>query len=219
MAFERLEALGGEQFTKILNALMRGEPAMRLARTIQQQPPDGWGLFQDVAEKTLTQQLNRLRQAAAEGAFGLKRARSIAAGNTPQLKMLEHVSVRVIERLEQLSDLQQERVHMLMAKEREVLLPKENAKMAPQEYRHLLTQTNMVFNDYKQLLMDIQKVRFDLGLDEFKGPVSGSVTAIRGAIQSTTLPDGTNVQRQVYEAVTTAEQIFNARKIPQLVAR
>ena len=230
MAFERLQALGEEQFQKILNQLMRGEPAMHLARCIQQAPPEGWGLFQDVAEKTLTQQLIRLRNVAAEGAFGPKAAKTIMNGHKTQMNRLDRVSVRVLERLEELSDLQRDRVLALVEKEKEALLPvvgnlhlhlagktPSSGKMAPLEYRHLLTQTNAVFNDYKQLLLDLQKIRFDLGLDEFKGPVSG--TTVRGATQTTTFPDGMSVQKQVFEAVTTVEQILDARKIPHLIAR
>jgi len=226
VAFERLQALGDEQFKKILNLLMRGEPAMHVARTLQQQPPKGWGIFQDVAEKTLTAQLNRLREVAAEGAFGLKAARRIAEGHTPQIKRLEHVSISVLVRMEELADIQRTRVLNLVEKEKDSLLPKignlhlpsnmpSSAKMAPQEYRHLLTQTNLVFNDYRQLLLDLQKIRFDLGLDEFKGPVS--TTTARGATQTTTFPDGMSVQKQIFEAVTTIEQIFDARKIPRLI--
>lgn len=227
--FERIQLLGEEKFRKVLNLLMRGEPAQRLAREMQQQPPKGWGLFQDVAEATLTQQLTRLRAAAAEGMFGPKTAKKIVSGVTaPQIKLLEHTSVRVLERLEELSDWQRNRVIALIEREKEALLPvvgnlhikgvPSSAKMAPQEYRHLLTQTNLVFNDYKQLLLDLQKIRFDLGLDEFKGPVSGGL-AMRGVKESLTFPDGTNVQKQVFEAVTTIEQIFDQRKIPQLVTR
>jgi hypothetical protein len=227
MGFERLQGLGEEKFQKILNLLMRGEPAMGLARTIQQQPPKGWGLFQDVKETTLTQQLNRLRQVASEGAFGLKVARRIAEGATPAqaMKRLEHVNIRVLDRLEELAEIQRTRVLNLVEREKDAILPKignlhlpnnlpTSTKMAPQEYRHLLTQTNLVFNDYRQLLLDLQKIRFDLGLDEFKGPVS--TTSMKGAVQTTVFPDGMSVQKQIFEAVTTIEQIFDARKIPRL---
>ena len=42
--------------------------------------------------------------------------------------------------------------------------------------------------------------------------------AMKGASQTTTFPDGSSVQKQVFEAVTTVEQILNARKIPHLIA-
>lgn len=198
MAFERLQELGEEKFGKILNMLMLGDPAMGVARKIQQAPPDGWGLFQGVAERTLTQQLNRLRAVAAEGAFGPEAAKLIAAGATPQIKMLEKVSIPVITRLEELSEIQRNRVLDLVKKEK--------------LWGSTMPIMNEVVDGYRKLLLDIQKVRFDLGLDEFKGPV----TSVRGASQSVTLPDGTNIQKQVYEAITTIEQIFDARKIPQL---
>lgn len=206
MAFDRLQALGDEKFGKILNLLMRGEPAMHVAREMQAQPPKGWGLFQDVAEKTLTQQLNRLRMAAAEGAFGKRAAQRIAAGATPQVQMLERVSVRVLDRLEELCEVQRQRVMTLVEKEKNMPLP-----IGAQ-----LTATNAVFNDYRELLLDVQKVRFDLGLDDFKGPMSHQIHHVKAGMMSATLPDGTNVQKQVFEAVTTIEQIFDARKIPHV---
>jgi hypothetical protein len=201
MAFERLQTLGEEEFQKILNLLMRGEPAMHVARTIQQE----WHQFQDVAEKTLCQQLNRLRLAAAEGAFGMKAAKKIAEGATPQIRMLKDVSVGTLVRLEELSEIQKHRVLALVEKEKNMPLP----------IGAMLTATNMVFTDYKQLLLDIQKVRFDLGLDEFKGPTSHSIHHVKGGVVSAQLPDGTNVQKQVFEAVQAIEAVFDQRKIPE----
>ena len=203
MAFERLQALGEEPFRKILNALIRGEPAQALARTIQQPPPAGWGLFGDVAELTLTQQLNRLRKAAAEGIFGAAEAKRILAVGKPNIDRLNHVSVPVLARLEELSEAQRTLVMALLAK-------------ATKEER-TFTSVNEAVGNYRQILLDLQKLRFDLGLDEFKGPVS--TTTARGASVTTTFPDGMSVQKQVFEAVTTVEQILNARKIPQLIAR
>lgn len=206
MAFERLQNLGDEKFSKILNLLMRGEPAMALARQIQQAPPTGWGEFQDVAEKTLTQQLNRLRFAAAEGMFGKKIAKKIQDDNsaTPQIRMLKDVSVRVLDRLEELSDVQRQRVLDLVEKEKKMPLP----------IGAMLQATNAVFTDYKDLLLSIQKIRFDMGLDEFRGPVSQQIHHVKGAAITQQLADGTTIQRQVFEAVTTLEQIFNERQIP-----
>lgn len=202
MAFERLQALGEEKFGKILNLLMRGEPAMALARTIQAVPPKGWGEFSDVAEKTLTQQLNRLRFAAAEGAFGSAAAKRIAAGAKPHIDRLNAVSVNALTRMEELSEAQRTLVLVLLAD--------------ATEKKHTFTSTNEAVDNYRKTLLDVQKLRFDLGLDEFKGPVGN--TTIRGASLTTTFPDGMSVQKQIFEAVTTIEQIFDARKIPQLIA-
>jgi len=199
MAFERLQELGEEKFGKILNLLMRGHTAMGVARTLQQPLPAGWGLFKGQSERTLTRQLTRLRSHAAEGAFGPEIAQQIAAGATPQIKLLERVSVPVITRLEEISEIQRNRILKLVEKEK--LWDTTKPIM------------NEVLEDYRKLLLDIQKVRFDLGLDEFKGPVN--MTTMRGAAQSVTMPDGTNVQKQVFEAITMVDSIFDARKIPR----
>ena len=198
MAFERLQELGEEKFTKILNLLMRGESAMGVARILQQAPPDGWGLFQGQSEKSLTRQLTRLRIQAAEGAFGPAVAQQIIAGATPQIKLLEKVSVPVITRLEEMSKIQRDRVMKLVEKEK--------------LWDTTMPIMNEVLDNYRKLLLDIQKVRFDLGLDEFRGPVG--VTSMRGATQSVTMPDGTNVQKQVFEAITMVDEIFTKRGIP-----
>jgi hypothetical protein len=202
MPFERLQNLGEEKFGKILNHLVRGKPATQLARDIQQE----WGEFTDVAEKTLVQQLNRLRLAAAEGMYGKQAALQIQEGHTPQIKLLAKISVQVLERLEELSDVQRQRVLDLVEKEKKMPVP----------VGAMLSATNAVFNDYRQVLLDLQKIRFDLGLDEYKGPIHSSTTMVRGGAVAQSFPDGTSIQKQVFEAVTTVEEIFNARKIPQV---
>ena len=203
MAFERLQALGEDKFRKILNGLLRGETAIAVARIIQQQPPDGWGLFQDVAEKTLMQQLNRLRLAAGTGIFGATEAKRLATLGKPHVDRLSQISVPVLARVEEVSEAQRTLVL--------VLLEKATAE------KRTFTSVNDAVNNYRQTLLDIQKLRFDMGLDEFKGPTS--MTTVRGATQTTTFPDGMSVQKQVFEAVNTIEQIFNARRIPHPVSK
>jgi hypothetical protein len=41
---------------------------------------------------------------------------------------------------------------------------------------------------------------------------------MRGVSQTTTLPDGSSVQKQIFEAINTIEQIFDARHIPKEVS-
>lgn len=199
-SYDRLRGLGEERFGKIMNMLLRGESAMGLAREIQAQPPKGWGLLQDVAETTLTQQLNRLRIQMAEGTFGPRLARRIAEGGTIK-RTLNHVSIRVLDRLEELSEMQRDRVLALI--EREKILPSTSGA------------TNEVVEGYRKILQDLQKVRFDLGMDEFKGPMPG--LSMKQA--SITFPDGMSVQKQVFEAVNQIEQIFDARRIPRLITQ
>lgn len=205
MAFDRLQDLGEDKFRKILNLLMRGQSTHSIARMMQQPPPKGWGLFQDLAERSLQQQLNRLRIVAAKGAFGTKAAEVLTLQGTPQVKMLEGVSTQVIERLEEVSTVQRQRMLDVVAREKQTPVPV-----------GAYTVTNEVIEGYRKVLIDIQKMRFDLGLDEYKGPVGGGMV-LRGATQTTMLPDGSNVQKQVFEAVTTIEEIFAARN-RQLIA-
>lgn len=221
MAYERLQALGEDQFSKVMNHLTRGESCRSVARMIQQLPPKGWGECEGVSERTLMMQLNRLRHDMLDGLFGKRTAARVKEGaiSVPTvLKKLDGVSARTLDRLEELADWQRNRVLALIEQEKKSLLPQVmSGKMAPQEYRHILTQTNLVFNDYKQLLLDLQDVRFKMGLDEWKGPVS--TTTVRGATQTIGLPDGTSVQKQVFEAVSMVEDIFKARKIPEVVVK
>jgi len=203
-AYERLKSLGEDRFRSILNMLMRGEPAMGVARVVQHE----WKEFQDVGEKTLTQQLNRLRMDAVNGAFGKKLAQEIIKTQSPvpQIMALEDVSCNVIARMEELATFQLDRVKRLIEKETKDLAPSAGP---------LLAATNAVFNDYSKLLQDLQKLRFDLGLDQFKGVVSG----FKASNTSLTLPDGTGIQRQVIEAVTTLEEVFNRHDIPKVITQ
>jgi DNA-binding HxlR family transcriptional regulator len=202
MAFDKLQSLGEEKFRVIMNHLLRGKPAMTLAREIQQE----WGDLQDIGQKTLTQQLNRLRIASAEGIFGKTVAAQITKGQPPKhIARLNGLSLSAVERMEELSALQKERVIRLLEKEKTLL---EKEKTLPTG--SALSATSAVFNDYKELLKDIQKMRFDLGLDEYKGVI---MTA-RGASVSQTFPDGSHIQKQVFEAATTIDEIFARRNIP-----
>lgn len=211
MAFERLQSLGTSKWTKILNTLMRGGTAMGLARVIQQE----WKEFPDMSERTLTQQLNRLRTVAATGVFGQEIANEIQKQGTPLVKRLEGISSNAIERMEELSTWQRKRVMRFIEREEKLLLPPQHETgkitMIVPVTSNMVQSLNMVMNDYSRLLQDIQKMRFELGLDEYKGVLP----SMRGASVSTTSPDGTIVQKQVFEAVTTIEHIFNQRGIPQ----
>lgn len=204
MVFDRLHAMGKERFHKVLNALMHGETSRTLARQIQLQPPEGWGLFQGVSERTLAQQLNRLRLAAAEGAYGPEVAKQIAAGNISHVEILKDISICALERIEEVADIQRNRLLAQVEKEKIT--------------KHVLVTTNDIVAEYRKVLMDLQKLRFDLGLDEFKGPVGSSMT-LRGGSVTQTFPDGMSVQKQIFEAVNTVEQIFDVRKIPQVTGR
>ena len=64
-------------------------------------------------------------------------------------------------------------------------------------------------NDYQRRLLHIQKLKFDLGLDEFKGVTRGA----RVTAPSVTLPDDRETQQQLFDAITVADEIFRRRGI------
>jgi len=78
-----------------------------------------------------------------------------------------------------------------------------------QELDRHVVGLNAVINDYRDLLVAIQKVKFDLGLDEFKRSIP-----VRASETSVTSPDGTTVRRQVLEAYSTLEEIMTRRGMP-----
>jgi hypothetical protein len=65
MAFDRLQNLGKDKFTRICNELARGTPALLLARLIHE-----WGDAQDVGEHTLARQFGRAAQKVGQTPLG-----------------------------------------------------------------------------------------------------------------------------------------------------
>lgn len=188
--YARLHGLGPERLTRINNDLARGTPVSAVARMIQQD----WGEFTDVAETSLTQQLNRYRLDLEKGTITGEVKLAVSESEI-DLRFLKGKTIDVLEELIALTKLQRSRVQTFYNKERSVGMP--------------LSGTDKVVDAYKTLLLDIQKVKFDLGLDKYEGPVSG----FRAAQQSVTLPNGTQVHTQVLEAVNTAQEILNRTEI------
>lgn len=195
MAFDRLQGLGEARFTKIRNELLRGIPAMALARTIQME----WGEFTDVAEKSLTQQLNRLRIAMEEEAFGEETADSLER-SSPRVRVNILGKEGTLNPLEEMEDIIRKQKRRIKR-----FLDKEEAS------NNAIPILNEIIKDQFKMIQDYQKARFDLGIDEFQGVIPGMKTISASA----TLPDGTTIQKSVYEAVNLAEKIL-AGKSPQL---
>lgn len=195
--FQALRNLGEEKFLKVKNELARGKPAMTLAREIQSQ----WGDFKGVAEKTLTQQLNRLRNVMIEGDQGAELAKELVERNQEKnqfkLKLMRGTSIDVLQHMIAIESLQRERVQRLWDKERE---------------NNLYTSgLNVVVMDYVAILDKIQKLQFDLGVNEFKGPLPG----FRGMMSSqTTNPDGSVRSDSMFmEAMASMHKVFEDREI------
>ena len=116
-----------------------------------------------------------------------------------RIKLFHGSSLNSLEELIDLAVLQKNRVQKLWEKERQLNVP--------------LSSLNSVINDYRDLLLCIQKIKFDLGLDEYKGVMSG----VKATATSVTRPDGLKIQQQVFEAIEVVEDIFRRRGIyPQV---
>ena len=149
MAYERLQNLGKDKFTKICNQLIRGTPAIVLARLIHQ-----WGDAQDVGESTLARQLQRLYTAITHAAFGHEWAQAARDNASVRFSPLDGSTFESLDELLILASIQRARVFTLVEKEHA------SGKR--------VVGLNKIMNDYKNLIISIQKVRFDLGLDEYK---------------------------------------------------
>jgi hypothetical protein len=187
MAFERFSGLGREKFQKIVNELTRGIPAQTVARLVHQ-----WGDAQDVREETLAKQLKRLHTAITNGAFGGDLAQQAKEKAIVRIMWLHGSTLNCLDALIEVAIVQRTRVLTLYEHE--------------QASGKHIAGLNAVINDYRDLLVAIQKVKFDLGLDEFKRGIP-----VRASETSVTSPDGVTVRRQVLEAYSTLEEVITRR--------
>lgn len=193
MAFSKLQGLGPEKITKIKNELLRGTNCMQLARTIQ----GDWKDLVGVAEKTLVQMLNRYKQSLIKDGVGDQHKSLMKTeGGKLNLKLLRGTSISVLQHLVALAEMQEQRIQVAWEKEQAMGgIP--------------LGALNVLVKEYKEMLLDIQKVQFDLGIDEFKGVLLG------GKMMQETIknPDGTVQQRTIVQALTSLDEVFKKRGI------
>jgi hypothetical protein len=171
---------------------MRATPAVMVARLIHQE----WGDVHDVAENTLAKQLKRLHTAITNGAFGGELAEQARLQASVRIKLFHASTLDCHDEMNQLSTIQRDRVLWLLEKERV-----SGKRIAALE---------RVMTSYGNLLMDIQKIRFDLGLDEYKRGIPVNPSASRSI-----WPDDITTQKQVQEAYRTVQEIFEKRRNPQ----
>jgi hypothetical protein len=190
MAFDRFQKLGEAKFQKIVNELIRGTPAQTVARLVHE-----WGDATEVREETLAKQLTRLHADITNGAFGGDLAEQAKAKASVRITWLHGSTLNCLDALIEIAIIQRTRVLKLYEKELE-------------SCRHIVG-LNAVINDYGNLLVAIQKVKFDLGMDEFKRSIP-----VRAQQTSVTSSDGTTVQREVFEAYSTLEEIMTRRGLP-----
>jgi hypothetical protein len=191
-AYNNLQNLGEEKFRRITNQLLRGQPAMNLAREIQGK----WGDLNGIAEKTLTQQLTRLKATLIkDGHLGPVQKLALEEAGELNLKLLRKSSIKVLEHLTPMAEIYERRIQLLWDREKELKMP--------------MSGLNAVMKDYTDLLERIQKIQFDLGIDEYKG-ILGSV---RTATHTVMNPDGSSDYRQVTEITNNIRDIMNKRGV------
>ena len=191
MQFDRLHKLGPEKLQKIVNELMRGTPTVLVARLIQE-----WGDASDVGEATLAKQLKRLHTAIENGAFGGELAQEARRKASVRIKLLHGSTVDCLDQLIEIANIQRERVLALWDKERIWNKP--------------IFKLNAAIRDYKNLLLAIQKIKFDLGIDEYRRGFP-----VRAPHTSPTQPDSAALAQRAREAAEMVEKIFATRGVPK----
>lgn len=181
-AFSRLVALGPDRVAIINNMLAQGKSSTTVARVIQGE----WNEFSDVAEKTFVQQLNRYRVANIVQLPAHATLEEVSAAPAyARLNVLAHAI--------ELTMTQRERVLDLVATEKKA--GKRNADVSKE------------MELYGMQLKDVQKLQFDLGIDDLKNQTA----AYRGVGTQVQTPGGDIITVQVTEQVGKAEEIFRAR--------
>lgn len=183
--YQRILSLGEERVAVVNNQLANGASAQTVARLIQQE----WKEFQDVAEKTLMQQLLRYR------------SDMIVSPVVNQQLAIKEESKKGKE-LEKRMDVLGEMIDLARAHRRRIDGFLEREKDLKMPIKGTSEDIRMLMDMFK----DIQKTQFDLGVDLYQGPV---LQAGRQVNTRTTLPDGTTVESSLTEAVQGALEVLD----------
>jgi hypothetical protein len=185
-----LEDMGPEKYKKAIERLMTpGVHAATVAKEISKE-------FPGVTLLRLAATLARTRRALNAEAIRIKLSQEHSKNRESRLKDIHHSSMQVLSRLINVADLQMARAERWYAQELKQSRPVQGL--------------SGLINEYRDTLIKVQKIQFDLGVNEFKGPMS----SMRGVIDRRTLHDGTHQERHVYESIAKVEEIFRKRGIP-----
>lgn len=183
--YARIKALGKERVLALNNLLARGGSTVAAARLVQQE----WGQFQDVAEKTLIQQISRYKH---------DHIQTISTADVQfEHKDKLYGKLNVLDEMVWLVNQQKQRLSRGMLKEKNSPFP-----------MNVITRE---VETLQALLKDAQKLQFELGIDEYKGPVMQGGRVMSASV---TTPDGTVVKTQVAEAVQIATAILDKQGVP-----
>jgi hypothetical protein len=177
-----LTDMGPEKYKKAIERLMTpGVHAATVAKEISKE-------FPGVTLLRLAATLARTRRALNAEAIRIKLVQEHSKNRESRLKDIHHSSMQALSALISVTLIQKARVERFFQKE---------------------LALNGLINEYCAQLAQIQKAQFDLGINEFKGPLSGT----RGVIDKRNFPDGTHQERHVYESIARVEEIFRKRGI------
>jgi hypothetical protein len=184
-----LKDMGPEKYQKTIKRLMMpGVLAATIAKEISKD-------FPGMPIPLLAQKLRRARAAAEAASAKLRLEQANHQASQSRIEAVHDSSMQVLSDLISITKLQRSRIDRLYLEEL--------------GQRRPVRLLNTIIRDYCAQLAQVQKIQFDLGINEFKGPLSG----MRGVIDKRTLPDGTHQELHVYEAVAAVEEIFRKRGI------
>lgn len=191
--FGRISKLTEDQQLYIRNWLIRGGESLALARYCQQE----WKIWSDVNERTLGQQLNRYKKHLLETATEELPA-VVNQHGAVIVKATRNRNIDPLERMVALLEIQEKRLQMFLNKEQQISMP--------------IKGVDDVIKDAAGMIKDIQRMRFELGLDQYHVAQPGAM--VRGVSKTVTTPDGTKTQHTLFEAVSMADQALARAGIP-----
>jgi len=178
-----LQDLGQEKFRTIVGLLKQGTPPNLIVHWIQ----DEWGDCCDLPPDTLAQELEGLHTALTDSSAIPEHS---TAQDNARMKLLQNPGQSCLERLVELALVQEHRI--------EAQLRKEDSTGRP------FPETDMMMDSYAKLLLAIQGLKFDLGIEIYMRRMPQD---IKQALERQEREEQ-EVQRQVYEAYGAAEEVF-----------
>ena len=193
MEFVELRHLGAQSFRMVVNDLVRGVPPTAVATRIQRE----WGQVQDVSRDRLRRELTNLRIVIADCTVS-----SNGRNEMPRKECSDRTQLKpLLDELEQLAKIYKHHIGRLQ-------------KLEVQQNRYI-PELSRAIKSYGQLIVAMQKLRFELGLDEYK-LVKLSRREQEAAIakeKEEKERKEDEIQRQIFHAVKVAEEIFRKRRI------
>ncbi len=174
------QGLGAEKLGIVTNMLASGKELVQIARMIQGE----WGLMQDSTEKSLGMLLSRYRDSVPNAATTMMDGTLIVTASLERVNVVHELAHLIAQQKGRLAE-------MLMA---EKSLKSKHDSSLGREIELM-----------KNLLLDMQKIQFDLGVDAYKGPVFSNGKVISANV---TTPDGTNVSLTIGEDMREAMDVI-----------